>query len=64
MPARSASRPSRRFPPLWVENRRLADPVSHDTIPLAGDIEDTATNAAAAATNFGKRSTTSTAISA
>jgi histidine ammonia-lyase len=36
---------------LDAENRRLADPVSLDAIPVAGDIEDTATNAAAAATN-------------
>ena len=36
---------------LDAENRRLAHPVSLDAIPLAGDIEDTATNAAAAATN-------------
>jgi histidine ammonia-lyase len=39
---------------LAAENRRLADAVSLDVIPVAGDIEDTATNAAAAATNMGK----------
>ncbi len=37
-----------------AENRHLANPVSLDAIPLAGDIEDTATNAAAAATNVTK----------
>jgi len=37
-----------------ARNRRLADPVSLDVIPVAGDIEDTATNAAAAATNVSK----------
>lgn len=39
---------------LDAENRRLASPVSLDAIPVAGDIEDTATNAAAAATNVAK----------
>jgi histidine ammonia-lyase len=39
---------------LDAENRRLASPVSLDAMPLAGDIEDTATNAAAAATNIAK----------
>jgi histidine ammonia-lyase len=34
---------------LDAENRDLANPVSLDAIPVAGDIEDTATNAAAAA---------------
>jgi histidine ammonia-lyase len=38
---------------LDAQNRRLADPVSLDVTPVAGDIEDTATNAAAAATNAG-----------
>ncbi len=38
---------------LDARNRRLADPVSLDVTPVAGDIEDTATNAAAAATNAG-----------
>jgi histidine ammonia-lyase len=38
---------------LDAENRRLASPVSLDATPVAGDIEDTATNAAAAATNAG-----------
>ncbi len=37
-----------------ARNHRLADPVSLDVIPVAGDIEDTATNAAAAATNVSK----------
>jgi histidine ammonia-lyase len=37
-----------------ARNHRLADPVSLDMIPVAGDIEDTATNAAAAATNVSK----------
>jgi len=37
-----------------ARNQRLADPVSLDLIPVAGDIEDTATNAAAAATNVSK----------
>jgi histidine ammonia-lyase len=37
-----------------ARNHRLADPVSLDLIPVAGDIEDTATNAAAAATNVSK----------
>ena len=39
---------------LDAENRDLAEPVSTTAIPLAGDIEDTATNAAAAATNLDK----------
>ena len=38
---------------LDARNRRLASPVSLDVTPVAGDIEDTATNAAAAATNAG-----------
>jgi histidine ammonia-lyase len=39
---------------LDAQDRQLADPVSLDAIPVAGDIEDTATNAASAATNVGK----------
>jgi histidine ammonia-lyase len=39
---------------LAAQNRRLADAVSLDVIPVAGDIEDTATNAAAVATNVSK----------
>jgi histidine ammonia-lyase len=35
-------------------NHRLADPVSLDLIPIIGDIEDSATNAAAAADNLSK----------
>jgi histidine ammonia-lyase len=37
-----------------ARNHRLADPVSLDVFPVAGDIEDTATNAAAAARNVSK----------
>lgn len=36
---------------LNARNQQLANPVSLDVTPVAGDIEDTATNAAAAATN-------------
>jgi histidine ammonia-lyase len=36
---------------LDAENRHLANPVSTSSIPVAGDIEDTATNAAEAATH-------------
>jgi len=36
---------------LDTENRDLANPVSTSSIPVAGDIEDTATNAAEAATH-------------
>lgn len=36
---------------LDAENRDLANPVSTSSIPVAGDIEDTATNAAEAATH-------------
>jgi histidine ammonia-lyase len=36
---------------LDARNEQLANPVSLDVTPVAGDIEDTATNAAAAATN-------------
>jgi histidine ammonia-lyase len=39
---------------LAAQNRWLAGPVSLDVIPVAGDIEDTATNAAAAPMNMGK----------
>ena len=39
---------------LAAQNRQLAGDVSLNVIPVAGDIEDTATNAAAAATNLGK----------
>ena len=39
---------------LAAHNRRLAGAVSLDVIPVAGDIEDTATNAATIATNVSK----------
>lgn len=39
---------------LAARNRRLAEGASLDVIPVAGDIEDTSTNAAAAATDLGE----------
>jgi histidine ammonia-lyase len=39
---------------LHVENRQLATPVSLDTLPIAGTVEDTASNAPLAAANLGR----------
>jgi histidine ammonia-lyase len=42
------------FVSLDTENRNLANPVSADSFPVAGDIEDTATNSALVATHLAK----------